>query len=461
MIVRVQGASEVQNGIYYEYDTESQPLGQGGMGIVYQGYCFRVDNPQEYIPVAIKLITNTTQDLIERAMREASIQIDHPNLLRMWGFIPNMEWDMYTQSYKPKYYVVMDRLVGVDLFSLMKGVTIDKSGYNVTYAQELYNKFISDRLAFVGEVMGGVLNAIAALHEKGYIHRDIDPSNVMITDDNGIKLIDFGISKSCSTQDGPVQKLTQVGSIIGKADYAAPEIVTGDVMNHNFTTDIYALGIMLYQLYTGSLPYSGSDPEIMQAQLNQPVPVENINHMGIRAVVERATRKKQSERYQSVTEMMDEFQRALAMSPEAAAGKTTARGDRKATLHAEPEASRSEKKASRAEKKASRRRKEEPVYEEPAYEEPAYEEQPYEETSYEEKEQPRRTQAGGRQFEPQPRQEREYEESSYEEPAAEGEEEPYDGEYYTPKKQIPAVVWGLVIVFGLLLGGGASYFLLP
>ena len=308
MIIRVQGAAEIQNGIYYEYDNESNPLGQGGMGIVYEGYCFRVDNPHEYIPVAIKKITNTTPDLIERAMREASIQINHPNLLRMWGFIPNMELDPYTNSLKTQYYVIMDRLIGVDLYSLMHGVTIDKSGYNVEYAQDLYSKYIKERFEFVKIIMTNVLNAISALHDAGYIHRDIDPSNVMITNEGEIRLIDFGISKTFSSLNENGHKLTQTGSIIGKADYAAPEIVSGDILHHNVTTDIYALGIMLYQLYCGELPFSGSDAEIMQSQLNEPIPLDNIDNHTLRIVIEKATKKKQADRYQSIEEMKADFE---------------------------------------------------------------------------------------------------------------------------------------------------------
>ena len=113
MIVRVQGEAEIQNHIYYEYDSESVPLGQGGMGIVYQGYCFNEDNPEEYVPVAIKSIQNPTRDLVDRAMREASIQIDHPNLLRMYGFIPNMEKEgrqIYDSliTYNDEYFVLRD-----------------------------------------------------------------------------------------------------------------------------------------------------------------------------------------------------------------------------------------------------------------------------------------------------------------------------------------------------------------
>lgn len=313
MIIRVQGAAEVQNGIYYEYDNESNPLGQGGMGVVYEGYCFRVDNPNEYIPVAIKKITNTTPDLIERAMREASIQIDHPNLLRMWGFIPNMEIDPYTNSYKTQYYVIMDRLIGVDLYSLMHGVTIDKSGYNVEYAQNLYSMFINDRFEFVKTIMTNVLNAISALHEAGYIHRDIDPSNVMVTNEGEIRLIDFGISKTFSSLNEHGHKLTQTGAIIGKVDYAAPEIVVGDILHHNVTTDIYALGIMLYQLYCGELPFSGTDSEIMQFQLNDPLPVKNIDNRSLRVVVDKATQKKQADRYQSIEEMRADFEHCFAV----------------------------------------------------------------------------------------------------------------------------------------------------
>lgn len=308
MEIRIQGASEAQNGIYYSYDNQSVPLGQGGMGVVYEGYCFREGNTEEYVPVAIKLVTNTSADLIERARREASIQIDHPNLLRMWGFIPNMEPDPVTGAWVTRNYVVMERLVGVDLYNLLEGSTIDKSGRNIDYAVRLRQLFVNDRLGFVKEVMGCVMRGIDALHRSGYIHRDIDPSNVMITADGAIKLIDFGIAKTFSSLNETGHKLTQTGAIIGKVDYAAPEIVTGDVMHHNVTTDIYALGVLLYQVYTGALPFSGSDSEIMQMQLNTALPVSNIDDPSIRRIVAKATQKNQKLRYQSVTEMMGDFE---------------------------------------------------------------------------------------------------------------------------------------------------------
>lgn len=304
MVVRIQGVSELQNQIYYEYDTDSVQLGQGGMGTVYPGRCFRVDNQDEYIPVAIKLITNTSHDMIERAMREASIQIDNPNLLRMYGFIPNMEQDAYTHEMKPKYYVVMERLDGVSLEDMLGGVFCSRTGADVKFARELYDLGCRDRKAFTLKIMESILAGVNCLHHAGYIHRDLDPSNIMITCENQIKIIDYGVCKPLSSLNSADAKLTMSGAIIGKVDYAAPELLTGDVQHHNFTTDIYALGIMMYRIYVGQMPFEGDNSSIMKAHLDRDLPVENISDSKIRKIVEKATRKVQAERYQSVDEML-------------------------------------------------------------------------------------------------------------------------------------------------------------
>ena len=248
-MIRVEGAAEKQAGIYYEYDAAAAPIGEGGMGKVFVGECVS-ESSGERIPVALKLISSPTKDLIDRAMREASVQIDHPNLLRMYGFIPNMEYDSYQKNYIVRYYIVMERLVGVTLSSLVSGCFIDCSGMHIPYAQSLYERYCSDRKGTVVSIMTNILKGVGELHSRGFIHRDLDPSNVMITIDNEIKLIDYGICKPYALTASSGPKLTQVGALIGKVDYAAPEVITGDVANHNRTTDIYSLGIMLYQLYT-------------------------------------------------------------------------------------------------------------------------------------------------------------------------------------------------------------------
>ena len=302
MKIRVQGNAEIQNDIYYEYDSESIPLGQGAMGVVYHGYCFNALNTNEFVPVAIKAIQNPTKILVDRAMREASIQIDHPNLLRMYGFVPNMELDEYSQTYKPKYYLVMERIVGVSLENLMKGVLIDKSGAYVEFAKELYEQYINDRVGFVKRITLEVCQGLNALHSAGYVHRDVDPSNIMVTHDYKIKLIDFGVAKAIQAYNGP--KLTQVGAIVGKPSYAAPEMLTGDITNHNATTDLYSLGVMMYEMFTGVLPFQGDDAQVMKAQIHQPLPLANISDKTIRNVIAKATAKIQSERYQNAESLM-------------------------------------------------------------------------------------------------------------------------------------------------------------
>lgn len=95
------------------------------------------------------------------------------------------------------------------------------------------------------------------MHDKGYIHRDLDPSNIMITSDRKIKIIDYGIAKQLSTLTTQDQQLTTAGQFMGKATYASPELVVGDVVHQNETTDIYDIGIMLFQFIVGHVPLRG------------------------------------------------------------------------------------------------------------------------------------------------------------------------------------------------------------
>ena len=107
-----------------------------------------------------------------------------------------------------------------------------------------------------------------ALHDKGYIHRDLDPSNIMITSDRKIKIIDYGIAKQLSTLTTQDQQLTTAGQFMGKATYASPELVVGDVVHQNETTDIYAIGIMLFQFIVGHVPFEGATHEVLEMQLH-------------------------------------------------------------------------------------------------------------------------------------------------------------------------------------------------
>lgn len=309
-IIRIIGETERRRGIYYEYDRDGIPLGEGGMGRIYQGFC--VDSGGFRTPVAIKAIhDNIARDpqLIERAMREASIQIEHENLLRMYGFVQNVEYDSLRDTNVMRYYMVMERLIGVNLDQILNGVIYDRSGLMIPYAGELYRLYSTNRIEAIVQIMKNVMSGIMALHEKGFIHRDIDPSNVMVTIDNKIKLIDFGVCKHVDSLAVPEKSLTQAGSFIGKVNYAAPELALGDVAHQNRTTDIYALGVLLYQLAVGRLPFNGTNQEVLAAHVSRKMPVNDIPNRDLRRIVEKATQKKQEKRYASAAELIVDLER--------------------------------------------------------------------------------------------------------------------------------------------------------
>lgn len=310
-VVRIQGEDEKRSGIYYEFDKDGPFLGEGGMGRVYKGFCVDVRTGRRTV-VAIKAVHESIQSpqLLERARREASIQINNENLMKMYGFIENQE-QLLSGAWVQRYYMPMEFLVGVNLEDLMKGITSDQSGIRIPYADELYAFFQSDKVSAIAQIIKALLAGIMALHNKGYIHRDIDPSNVMITLDHKIKLIDFGICKQISSLVTMDKHLTSSGTFIGKVNYAAPELVLGDVKSQNQTTDIYAIGVLLYQLYTGKLPFTGSDEHVLFCHLRKPMPLKDIKHPQLRKIIKKATEKAQDKRYASAAEMIVDLERLL------------------------------------------------------------------------------------------------------------------------------------------------------
>ena len=127
------------------------------------------------------------------------------------------------------------------------------------------------------------------MHDAGYIHRDIDPTNIMITTDGHIKLIDFGIAKKFTTLTNHDKHLTQAGQFVGKPEYAAPELVLGAINEQSQTTDLYAVGILLFQCIVGHVPFQGDRADILQKQLHSPLPLKLIKNRDLRAIIARAT----------------------------------------------------------------------------------------------------------------------------------------------------------------------------
>ena len=281
----IQGQEEKSQRIHYEVNTALPALGEGGMGQVRRGV--RVDEKTGVkSDVAIKfLFDDLSENAIARARREASIRIHNENLVEMFGFV---ELDVSQGNRKVKrYHVVSELLEGVMLYDIIKGKTTDRYGKEVAYAQELYNMYCNERYRFAVLVTRNILSGLMALHDFGYIHRDIDPSNIMVTHDRKIKLIDFGIAKK----------------------FGIDSAEDDDMHLTNWATDLYAVGIMLYQFIMGKLPFEGTMMELIQQQIHKTMPLREIPYKSLRSIIGKATEKKQEKRYHSAAEMRVDLER--------------------------------------------------------------------------------------------------------------------------------------------------------
>lgn len=300
-IKRIQSENDKRRHQYYEFDSDSKPIGQGGMGVVYRGE--KIDERSGIrTEVAIKVLHDDLPDEVyARAEREASIQIKHVNLVEMHGLITEYERDHFGRQLT-HHYLISELLHGLDLSDLLRGKFDNTDGTENDYAKKLFNEYMHTREETSVNIIRNIASGVLALHDKGFIHRDIDPSNIMVTSDGCIKLIDFGIAKNLNTLSTNDRLTTTAGKFIGKAEYASPELVLGDVKSQNYTTDIYALGILLYRLLVGRLPFEGSQYDILQAQQKTKVPVRNIESPALANVVKKATAKSQKDRYSTTAE---------------------------------------------------------------------------------------------------------------------------------------------------------------
>lgn len=294
-------STESSSGVYYEVPIDLPPLGVGGAGTVRKGFQIN-EKTGVRKEVAIKfLFDDLPESAIIRSEKEANIRIVHENLVEMIDFVKVADKtdDIYGKS-RAHYHVVSELLHGVMLLDLIDGKIEEKEVSDNPKIKEFRDLMMYNRNAFAIKVVRGLLSGIMALHDNGFIHRDIDPSNIMITTDGKIKLIDLGVAKKIKdTTSTTSQNLTNNGQFIGKPAYASPELADGDLAHQNETTDIYAIGIVLYQMVTGYLPFEGPIYEVLQMQKTQKLPLSRVANKKIRKIIEKATEKKQSDRYQS------------------------------------------------------------------------------------------------------------------------------------------------------------------
>ena len=262
-------------------------LGRGGTGRVYKAYDTSLDRTVVLKLLAPDLIAE--EESRKRFLREARLAsaLDHPNISTIFEIA---EADQ-------QYFIAMQYLPGRTLKRVIAGKPV--------------------RLDSALSIALQVADALVAAHAKGIVHRDIKSSNVIISPRGQAKVLDFGLAKLMVEKGRAGEDLTRLGSPLGTPSYMSPEQARGERADHR--TDIYSFGIVLYEMLTGVLPFSGqSQVEIMHALLHDDYkPAAEVNEripVDLSAIIDHALARKPGDRYQSMQRMLDDLhQVALAL----------------------------------------------------------------------------------------------------------------------------------------------------
>ncbi len=219
-------------------DLEKDLLGRGGMGVVY-----RATDNQSGETVAVKTLNSETlshePNILERFQREGDAlrQLNHPNIVK---FITAIESH-------GQHYLVMEYVDGGSLQSLLAK----------------HGQLSSQRSVEIGLDLA---DALTRAHHLGIVYRDLKPANVLLAQDGTPRLTDFGIAQLADSS-----RLTQTGVLVGTVNYLSPEALSGEVLD--FRTDIWAFGVLMFEMLTGKLPFTGENLTArITATLTQPVP---------------------------------------------------------------------------------------------------------------------------------------------------------------------------------------------
>jgi len=263
-------------------------IGEGGMGNVYLAKHLQFDRD-----VAIKVLHPNlakNENIRQRFKKEAATlsQLQHPNIVSLFDYIEEEE----------NAFLIMEYVEGKPL-----DIYIDTVSGPIPEEKTI-------------QYINKILDALEYAHEKNVVHRDIKPSNIIITPKNEIKILDFGIAKILGESN---KKLTKTGSKIGTVLYMSPEQVKG--YNIDKRTDIYALGVTLFQMLTGKCPYSAdsTEYEIYSKIVNEPLPTPTSiypivsNYM--ERIVAKATSKIPDYRFQNCSELREALKNKELSAP--------------------------------------------------------------------------------------------------------------------------------------------------
>jgi serine/threonine protein kinase/Tfp pilus assembly protein PilF len=263
-----------------------EKLGEGGMGVVYKAEDTRLKRS-----VALKFLSPDLMGSDEwkhRFIREAQAAsaLDHPSICTVHEI----------DEIDDQTFIAMSYIEGRSLAERIESGPLEAA----------------EAVRIAIQVAEGLQRA----HRKGIVHRDIKPANIMLTDDGHAKILDFGLAKLADRT-----RLTKTATIMGTVNYMSPEQARGEAVSHG--ADIWSLGVVLYEMLTGEIPFQGAnDQAVIYSILNkEPGPVSSIRKDMLHALdesVQRMLRKESEERYEGMDSLIKDLKRArsdLAASP--------------------------------------------------------------------------------------------------------------------------------------------------
>ena len=247
-------------------------IGGGGMGVVYKAEDTKLKRPValKFLPPAFATDPTTKERFIHEA--QSASALDHTNICNIFEI---------GETEDGQLFISMAYYEGETLKQKLESGKID----------------IDTAIDYTIQIAKGLLKA----HEKNIIHRDIKPDNVIITHDGEAKILDFGLAKFRGQT-----KITKTGSTLGTVAYMSPEQAKGEEVDQR--TDIWSLGVMLYEMVTGELPFKGDyDQAVVYSILNEePESLVDVPS-GLQGIIETALSKKPEERYQNIDELMGDL----------------------------------------------------------------------------------------------------------------------------------------------------------
>ena len=263
-------------------------LGRGGMAEVYRAYQSGLDRF-----VAVKVLHGhlaDDKDFVGRFEREAAAvaRLRHPNIVQVYDF--DVEGD--------RYYMVMEFIEGPTLRTELKERSV--GGQTFTFAEAT-------------RILDALSSAIDYAHARGMVHRDLKPANIMFTNEGQVVLTDFGIARIVSDTH-----LTVTGAIVGTPTYMSPEQGQGERGDER--SDIYSLGVVLYEMVTGRVPFDADTPfAVIMRHINDPLPSpREVNPeipVAAEQVILKTLSKNPDDRYQTAGEMARALREAVGVPP--------------------------------------------------------------------------------------------------------------------------------------------------